>query len=85
VAATTESDNFTGLPAQAELKLTADAAYVHFTSNETIHGVEFKSEPSVGDVPLVCDMSSNVFSKPIDIAKYGLIYAGAQKNPARPV
>jgi phosphoserine aminotransferase len=58
----------------------ADAAYVHYTANETIGGVEFHWTPETGNVPLVCDMSSNILSKPVDIAKYGLIYAGAQKN-----
>ena len=81
VAATTEADNFRRLPAQDELKLTPDAAYVHFTANETIHGVEFTREPEVAPgVPLLCDTSSNMFSRPIDVAKYALIYAGAQKN-----
>ncbi|MCL6443156.1 MAG: 3-phosphoserine/phosphohydroxythreonine transaminase, partial [Alicyclobacillus sp.] len=55
-------------------------AYVHFTSNETIHGVEFHAEPETGGAPLVCDASSDIFSRPIDVTKYGLIYAGAQKN-----
>src|SRR5205807_800899 len=68
---------FTRVPNQVELHLNPAAAYVHMTSNETIEGVEFKSEPEVGDVPLVSDMSSNILSKPIPIEKYGLIYAGA--------
>ena len=80
VAATTEDGRFTRVPSQAELKLTAGAAYVHMTSNETIHGVEWRRLPEVGHAPLVCDSSSDIFSQPIDIAKYGLIYAGAQKN-----
>ncbi|MGE3841932.1 MAG: 3-phosphoserine/phosphohydroxythreonine transaminase [Vicinamibacterales bacterium] len=71
---------FRRLPAAGELKLTPGAAYVHTTSNETIQGVEFSDYPSTGDVPHVCDTSSNMFSKPIDVTKYGLIYAGAQKN-----
>ncbi len=79
-AATTADTNFNRLPKSEEVKLDPGAAYVHFTSNETIFGVEFEEEPSVGDVPLVCDMSSNFISKPIDVSKYGLIYAGAQKN-----
>ncbi|MCU0343711.1 MAG: 3-phosphoserine/phosphohydroxythreonine transaminase, partial [Ignavibacterium sp.] len=57
-----------------------DAAYVHFTSNNTIYGTQFYTEPEVGNVPLVCDASSDILHKPIDIKKYGLIYAGAQKN-----
>ncbi len=80
VAATTEPTNFDHIPAQDALTLTPGAAYVHMTSNNTIHGTEWHHLPSVGDAPLVCDTSSNMFSRPIDIAKYGLIYAGAQKN-----
>jgi phosphoserine aminotransferase len=80
VACTTEADNFSRIPAQPELKLDPGAAYVHFTSNETIHGVEWKTEPKTGSVPLVCDASSDIFSRPIDTGKYSLIYAGAQKN-----
>jgi phosphoserine aminotransferase len=79
-AATTADTNFNRLPGHEEIKLDAGAAYVHFTSNETIFGVEFQSEPVAGDAPLVCDMSSNFISRPVDVAKYGLIYAGAQKN-----
>jgi phosphoserine aminotransferase len=80
IACTTEADNFTRIPAQSELKLDPSAAYLHFTSNETIHGVEWKSEPQAGSVPLVCDASSDIFSRPIDASRYALIYAGAQKN-----
>jgi phosphoserine aminotransferase len=80
IAATTEPDNFTRVPQQSELKLDPGAAYLHFTSNETIHGVEFKTEPEPGKVPLVCDASSDIFSRPIDVSRYALIYAGAQKN-----
>lgn len=80
VACTTEADNFKRVPAQSELKLDPAAAYVHFTSNETIHGVEFKTEPQTGSVPLVCDASSDIFSHSIDVSRYALIYAGAQKN-----
>jgi phosphoserine aminotransferase len=80
-AASTESSNFNHLPAQDELKLDPNAAYLHFTSNETIHGVEYFTEPiSPADVPLICDASSDFISRPVDVAKYGLIYAGAQKN-----
>jgi phosphoserine aminotransferase len=79
-AASTADSNFSRVTAQEELKLDAEAAYVHFTSNETIFGVEFQTEPETGGVPLVCDMSSNFISKPVDVSKYGLIYAGAQKN-----
>jgi phosphoserine aminotransferase len=80
VAASTEADNFSRLPRQDELKLSGNAAYVHFTSNNTLFGTEWKTEPDVGSVPLVCDTSSDMFSRPIDFARYGLIYAGAQKN-----
>ncbi|AFN73963.1 phosphoserine aminotransferase [Melioribacter roseus P3M-2] len=80
VAASTESDNFNRLPKQSELKLDPDASYVHFTSNNTIYGTQWKTEPDTGGVPLVCDASSDILHKKIDINKYGLIYAGAQKN-----
>ncbi|GMV99447.1 MAG: phosphoserine aminotransferase [Candidatus Hydrogenedentota bacterium] len=73
-------DNYNRCPKQDELKLDANAAYLHFTSNETIGGVEFQTEPDSGAVPLFCDASSDILSKPLDIAKYGLLYAGAQKN-----
>ena len=72
--------NYDRLPKEAELRLSTDAAYVHFTSNETIQGVQFSAEPDVGEVPLVCDASSDFLSRPIDIERYGLIYACAQKN-----
>jgi phosphoserine aminotransferase len=80
VAATTKSENYSRVPTQAELKLTPGAAYVHMTSNNTIEGTEFKDLPDVGDTPLVNDTSSDMFSRPIDVAKHALIYAGAQKN-----
>jgi phosphoserine aminotransferase len=81
VAATTEKSNFDSVPSPSDLQLDPQAAYLHFTSNETIHGVEFMHEPvPPGSVPLVCDMSSNIMSRPIDVTKYGLVYAGAQKN-----
>jgi phosphoserine aminotransferase len=80
IAATTADGGFTRVPAQDELNLDANAAYVHFTSNETIEGVEFKQEPETGDVPLICDASSDILSRPIAVEKYALIYAGAQKN-----
>jgi phosphoserine aminotransferase len=80
VAATTEPEQFTRIPRQEELKLTPGAAYVHMTSNNTIFGTEWSGIPDVGNVPLVCDASSDIFSRPIDVARYALIYAGAQKN-----
>src|SRR5437660_5423463 len=80
LAANMADGGFTRVPNQDELHLNPSAAYVHITSNETIEGVEFKREPEVGEVSLVADASSNILSRPIPIAKYGLIYAGAQKN-----
>src|SRR5439155_3397692 len=65
---------------QDELELTPGAAYVHMTSNNTIEGTEYKDLPGIGDVPLVSDTSSDMFSRPIDVAKHALIYSGAQKN-----
>jgi len=79
VAASTETDGFKGLP--EKLDLDPKAAYLHFTSNETIHGVEYFTEPTPpANVPLICDASSDFISRPIDVSKYGLIYSGAQKN-----
>ena len=80
VVATSEDKNFSYAPAQAAWKLDANAAYVHYTPNETIGGVEIFWTPETGDVPLVADMSSCILSRPMDISKYGVIYAGAQKN-----
>jgi phosphoserine aminotransferase len=80
VAATTKSDNYSRIPRQSELQLTPGASYVHLTSNNTIEGTEYKRLPDVGDAPIVSDTSSDMFSGPIDIARHGLIYAGAQKN-----
>src|SRR5882762_7487360 len=80
VAATTKSENYSRIPRQAELTLAPGAAYVHLTSNNTIEGTQYKELPSVGDVPLVNDTSSDMFSRPIDVARHGLIYSGAQKN-----
>jgi phosphoserine aminotransferase len=80
VAATTKAENYSRVPRQDELKLTPGAAYVHMTSNNTIEGTEYKDLPSVGDVPLVSDTSSDMFSRPIDISRHALIYSGAQKN-----
>ena len=82
IAATTEAENFARVPKQDELKLDPAAAYVHFTTNNTIFGTEFHYVPNVGAVPLVGDTSSDMFSRPIDVSKYALIYAGAQKNLA---
>ena len=80
IAATTEEGKFSSAPSQAELKLNPDAAYVHYTPNETIGGVEFDYIPETNGVPLVADMSSTILSRPIDVSKFAVIYAGAQKN-----
>jgi phosphoserine aminotransferase len=80
VAASSEDRKFTYAPPQSAWKLSPDAAYVHYTGNETIGGVEFHWIPQTGDVPLVCDLSSSILSRPLDVSRFGLIYAGAQKN-----
>jgi phosphoserine aminotransferase len=81
VAASSEGSNFDRTPDLREADYDPRAAYLHFTSNETIHGVQWSAEPEPpGGVPLVCDMSSDFLSRPVKVAKYGLIYAGAQKN-----
>ena len=80
IAGSTETGNFPRVPAQTELTLDPNAAYVHYTTNNTIFGSEWHYVPDVGSVPLVADTSSNMFSRPLDVSKYGLIYAGAQKN-----
>jgi len=80
VAASSKDQNYSRLPRPGELKLTPGAAYVHMTSNNTIEGTEYKELPAVGDVPLVSDTSSDMFSKPIDVGRHALVYAGAQKN-----
>ncbi len=80
IAASTKDDAYTRVPEQSELKLTPDAAYLHITSNNTIEGSQWKTFPVAGNVPLVADMSSDILSKPIDVSKFGIIYAGAQKN-----
>ena len=80
VAATTKAEQFTRLPRAEEIALTPGAAYVHMTSNNTIYGTEWKTLPDVGDLPLVSDTSSDMFSRPIDVSRHALIYAGAQKN-----
>ena len=85
IAASTEEGDgdkkyFKRIPKQSELKLDPDASYVHYTSNNTIFGTQFHTEPEVGNVPLVCDASSDILHKKIDVKKYAMIYAGAQKN-----
>jgi len=80
IAATTQAEHFSRIPRSDEITLTPGAAYVHMTSNNTIYGTQWKQLPDVGDRPLVSDASSDIFSRPIDIARHALIYAGAQKN-----
>jgi phosphoserine aminotransferase len=80
VAATTEAEKFSRIPRQDEIKLTPGAAYVHTTSNNTIFGTQWQYTPDLGQAPVVCDTSSDMFSRPIDVSKYALLYAGAQKN-----
>ena len=75
-----EESGFSRIPTADELSFSAEASYVHYTSNETIDGIEFKYDLDAGGIPVVCDACSNILSKPIDIEKYALIYAGAQKN-----
>lgn len=82
VAATTEACNHTRIPTQDELDIRKDASYFYYCANNTIFGTEWKYVPETGDVPLVCDMSSDIMSKPVDISKYGIVYAGVQKNMA---
>jgi len=80
IAATTEDSKFSRAPEQKELRLDPSAAYFHYTPNETIGGVEFSYIPETGNVPIVADMSSTILSRPVDVNRFGLIYAGAQKN-----
>ncbi len=80
VAASAKADDYRRIPTRDNWQLDPGAAYVHYTPNETIHGVEFHEVPDVGTVPLVADMSSSILSEPLDVSGFGLIYAGAQKN-----
>lgn len=80
IAATSEADNFTWIPTPDQLDIRPDADYFYICANNTIFGTEWHYDPNAGDVPVVADMSSNILSKPVDISKYGVIYAGAQKN-----
>jgi phosphoserine aminotransferase len=80
VVADATDNNFTDIPAQDSWRRSDDAAYLHYTPNETIAGVEFHFVPDVGNTPLVADMSSTILSRPIDVSRFGVIYAGAQKN-----
>ena len=80
VAASTKEDNYMRTPSQDEIVVPDNAAYVHITSNETIGGVQYKAFPTFDNVPLIADMSSDILSRPLDVSKFGMIYAGAQKN-----
>lgn len=80
VAASTKAENYARIPAASDLKLTPGAAYVHMTSNNTIEGTQFRTLPETNGAPLVSDTSSDMFSRPIDIGRHALVYAGAQKN-----
>jgi phosphoserine aminotransferase len=80
VAASSEADGYRTIPARNTWQLSADSAYVHITANETIHGVEFRDLPDTGDIPLVGDFSSSIASEPLDVRRFGIVYAGAQKN-----
>ncbi len=79
-AASSKENKYRNIPSLEEIKFNADDAYVHITSNNTIYGTQWKQFPNTGDVPLIADMSSDILSKPVDISKFGIIYAGAQKN-----
>ena len=82
IACSSEDKNHTYIPEQESIRFSEDASYFHYCSNNTIYGTEWKYVPKTGGVPLVCDMSSNIMSVPVDVAKYGVIYAGVQKNMA---
>ncbi len=80
ISASSEENNFTSIPERSSWNIDEQTGYLHYTTNETIHGVEFQDIPDVGDLPLVADMSSNILSRTVDVSKFGLIYAGTQKN-----
>ncbi|NLC73137.1 MAG: 3-phosphoserine/phosphohydroxythreonine transaminase [Ruminococcaceae bacterium] len=82
IAASTKPFNYTRVPVASDIRLSDNSSYLHYCSNNTVFGTAFSYVPEAGTLPLVCDMSSDIMSKPIDVAKYGLIYAGAQKNMA---
>jgi phosphoserine aminotransferase len=82
VACSSADKNHTYIPAQEDISVSADASYFYYCSNNTIYGTEWKYVPDTGSIPLVCDMSSNILSVPVDVSKYGLIFAGVQKNMA---
>ncbi len=80
VVSDSSGNKFTTIADASSWQFSADAAYVHYTANETIHGLEFDCIPDTGDIPLVADLSSTILSRPVDVSRFGLIYAGAQKN-----
>lgn len=80
IAASTEADNFTRVPEASEINIAPNSAYLHITSNETIGGIQYQQYPDTGNVPLIADMSSDILCRPVDVSKFSLIYAGAQKN-----
>ncbi|TBL70066.1 3-phosphoserine/phosphohydroxythreonine transaminase [Paenibacillus thalictri] len=80
VAASSEADNFKRIPALSDIQLAPNSAYLHLTSNETIGGSQFQQYPDTGNVPLIADMSSDILCRPVDVSKFAMIYAGAQKN-----
>ena len=80
IVASSRDDNYRHIPVMSEWQVPENAKYVHYTPNETLHGLEFSWIPEVGDIPLIADMSSTILSRPIDVSKFGVIYAGAQKN-----
>ena len=80
VALSIENNGFTSIPAPDTWQVNPDSAFVYYTENETIHGVEFAAVPETGNVPLVCDMTSSLLSHPLDVSRFGIVFAGAQKN-----
>lgn len=80
VVASSEASHYRNIPAREQWGDFSKAVYLHYTANETVHGIEFPETPEAGDVPLVCDMSSSILSRPLDVSRFGLIYAGTQKN-----
>jgi len=82
IACSSEDKNHTYIPEQKDINVSADASYFHYCSNNTIYGTEWQYVPETGNVPLVCDMSSNILSYPLDVSKFGIIYGGVQKNMA---
>lgn len=80
IAASSEAERFTTVPPRETWQIHPDSAYFHYTSNETIHGVQLPAMPMIDSIPVVCDMSSDILSRPVAVGRYGLIYAGAQKN-----